>query len=138
MERTSADVIQSDAPAFNVYMDEGAAWGIAALEAAAAGLKCKTAVHICYGYGIKANIDWKKTLGSEWRQYESTFPLFARSRIHPVSLNCGNSHSPLGLPPPFGGKAVLSGAIAVATKAAEKRAQVPRTLARAIRFGAPE
>ncbi|TMG94787.1 MAG: methionine synthase, partial [Betaproteobacteria bacterium] len=45
LERAGADVIQFDEPAFNVYMDEVAAWGIAALEAAAAGLKCKTAVH---------------------------------------------------------------------------------------------
>ena len=38
------------------------------------GLKCTTAVHICYGYGIKANIDWKNSLGEEWRQYEKIFP----------------------------------------------------------------
>lgn len=49
-------------------------WGVATLERAIEGLKCETAVHICYGYGIKANTDWKKTLGSEWRQYEEAFP----------------------------------------------------------------
>ncbi|MBV9200316.1 MAG: methionine synthase, partial [Alphaproteobacteria bacterium] len=68
------DVIQFDEPAFNVYMDEVVQWGITALERAAEGLECKTAVHICYGYGIKANIDWKSTLGAEWRQYEAIFP----------------------------------------------------------------
>src|SRR6202041_226406 len=86
------DVIQFDEPAFNVYMDEVATWGIAALERAAEGLPCKTAVHICYGYGIKANIDWKAGLGAEWRQYEATFPVLAASRIDQVSLECRNAH----------------------------------------------
>ena len=94
-----ADVIQFDEPAFNVdaYRDDVRDWGIDALERAADGIKCKTAVHICYGYGIKANVDWKKTLGSQWRQYESTFPLLARSTIDQVSLECRNSKVPLEL-----------------------------------------
>ena len=89
------DVIQFDEPAFNVYMDAVADWGIAALERAAEGLACKTAVHICYGYGIQANIDWKGTLGAEWRQYEETFPALAASRIDQVSLECRNSRVPM-------------------------------------------
>src|SRR5512139_3991067 len=89
------DVIQFDEPAFNVYFDEVRDWGIAALERAAQGLACTTAVHICYGYGIKANIEWKKTLGSQWRQYEETFPLLARSTIRQVSLECQNSRVPI-------------------------------------------
>ena len=97
LEAIGIDVVQFDEPAFNVYMREVADWGIAALEAARQGLRCKTAVHICYGYGIKANIDWKETLGSEWRQYEETFPLIARSSIDQVSLECRNSHVPLEL-----------------------------------------
>ena len=71
------DVIQFDEPAFNVYMSDVTRWGIDALHRAAEGLKCRTAVHICYGYGIKANLDWKDTLGSEWRQYEEIFPALA-------------------------------------------------------------
>jgi len=138
LERAGAHVIQFDEPAFNVYMDEVAAWGIAALEAAAAGLKCKTAVHICYGYGIKANIDWKKTLGSEWRQYESTFPLLARSKIAQVSLECANSHVPLELLALLKGKDVLVGAIDVANDAVEKPEQVAATIRSAMRFVPPE
>src|SRR5258708_4122683 len=98
LERAGADVIQFDEPAFNVYMDEVGAWGIAALETAAAGLKCKTAVHICYGYGIKANVDWKKTLGSEWRQDESTLPLPPPSSNDQLPPHGRNSHAPLDLP----------------------------------------
>ncbi|TMG74970.1 MAG: methionine synthase [Betaproteobacteria bacterium] len=134
LERAGADVVQFDEPAFNVYMDEVAAWGIEALEAAAAGLKCKTAVHICYGYGIKANIDWKKTLGSEWRQYESTFPLLAKSRIDQVSLECANSRVPLELLALLEGKDVLVGAIDVANETVERPEQVAATIRAAMKF----
>jgi len=138
LERAGADVIQFDEPAFNVYMDEVKDWGIAALEEAAAGLKSKSAVHICYGYGIKANVDWKKTLGSEWRQYESTFPLLARSKIDQVSLECANSHVPLELLALLKGKDVLVGAIDVASDALETPEQVAATIRSAMKFVPPE
>ena len=138
LERAGADVIQFDEPAFNVYMDEVRDWGVAALEAAAAGLKCKTAVPICYGYGIKANNDWKKTLGSEWRQYESTFPLLAKSKIDQVSLECANSHVPLDLLALLKGKDVMVGAIDVASEAVEKAEQVAATIRAAMKFVPPE
>jgi 5-methyltetrahydropteroyltriglutamate--homocysteine methyltransferase len=138
LEAAGADVIQFDEPAFNVYMDEVKAWGIAALEAAAAGLKCKTAVHICYGYGIKANIDWKNTLGAEWRQYESTFPLLAQSKIDQVSLECANSKVPLDLLALLKGKDVLVGAIDVATEAIETSEQVAAVIRAAMKFVPPE
>ncbi len=138
LERAGADVIQFDEPAFNVYMDEVADWGIQALEAAAGGLKCKTAVHICYGYGIKANIDWKRTLGSEWRQYEATFPLLARSKIDQVSLECANSHVPLELLALLKGKDVLVGAIDVANDTVENPEQVAATIRAAMKFVPPE
>jgi len=138
LERAGADVIQFDEPAFNVYMDEVKDWGVEALEAAAAGLKSKSAVHICYGYGIKANVDWKKTLGSEWRQYESTFPLLARSKIDQVSLECANSHVPFELLALLKGKDVLVGVIDVANEAVEKPAQVADTIRSAMKFVPPE
>jgi 5-methyltetrahydropteroyltriglutamate--homocysteine methyltransferase len=138
LERAGADVIQFDEPAFNVYMDEVRDWGVSTLEAAAAGLKCKTAVHICYGYGIKANNDWKKTLGSEWRQYESTFPLLAKSKIDQVSLECANSHVPLELLALLKGKDVLVGAIDVASEAVESAEDVAATIRAAMKFVAAE
>jgi 5-methyltetrahydropteroyltriglutamate--homocysteine methyltransferase len=134
LERAGADVVQFDEPAFNVYMDEVRDWGIATLEAAADGLKCKTAVHICYGYGIKANNDWKKTLGSEWRQYESTFPLLAKSKIDQVSLECANSHVPLELLAFLRGKDVMVGAIDVANDAVESPEDVAATIRAAMKF----
>jgi 5-methyltetrahydropteroyltriglutamate--homocysteine methyltransferase len=126
------DVIQFDEPAFNVYMEEVKAWGIDALHTAIEGVGCRTAVHICYGYGIKANIEWKQTLGSEWRQYEATFPLLARSRIDQVSLECANSRVPLSLLGLLDGKDVLLGAIDVATDAIETPARVAATIQAAL------
>jgi len=134
IEAAGADVIQFDEPAFNVYFDEVRDWGIAALERAAQGLKCTTAVHICYGYGIKANIEWKKTLGSEWRQYENTFPLLARSRIGQISLECANSHVPLELIGLLKGKDVLVGAIDVATDRVESPEEVAATIRAAMKY----
>jgi 5-methyltetrahydropteroyltriglutamate--homocysteine methyltransferase len=132
------DVIQFDEPAFNVYMHEVKAWGIEALHRATAGLACKTAVHICYGYGIKANLDWKHSLGSEWRQYEEIFPALAASRIDQVSLECANSRVPIELLGLLKGKDVLVGAIDVATDVVETSEQVADTIRRAMRFVPPE
>jgi 5-methyltetrahydropteroyltriglutamate--homocysteine methyltransferase len=127
------DVIQFDEPAFNVYMDAVRDWGVAALERAAAGLRT-TAVHICYGYGIPANIEWKATLGSAWRQYEAIFPALAKSRIDQVSLECRNSKVPLELLSLLAGKDVLLGAIDVANDAVETPEEVAAVIGAALRY----
>jgi len=132
------DVIQFDEPAFNVYFDEVRDWGVKALERAAEGLTCKTAVHICYGYGIKSNTDWKKTLGSEWRQYEETFPLLQASTIDQISLECHNSKVPIELIGLLKGKDVLVGAIDVTTDYIETPEEVAATLRKALNYVAPE
>jgi 5-methyltetrahydropteroyltriglutamate--homocysteine methyltransferase len=134
LEADGVDVIQFDEPAFNVYMDAVSEWGVAALERAAEGLQCKTAVHICYGYGIKANIDWKGTLGAVWRQYEEIFPLLAKSRIDQISLECRNSHVPIALMRLLAGKDVLVGVIDVATDRVETPEEVADTIAEALSF----
>jgi len=134
LEKLGADVIQFDEPAFNVYMDEVRTWGIDALETAAEGLKCKSAVHICYGYGIKANNDWKKTLGARWRQYEETFPVIAKSGIDQVSLECHHSHVPMELIGLLKGKDVLVGAIDVASQKIETPAEVASTIRKALKY----
>ena len=134
LEADGVDVIQFDEPAFNVFMDEVTAWGIAALERAIDGLKCKTAVHICYGYGIKANIDWKNSLGQEWRQYEKIFPALAKSRIGQVSLECINSRVPLKLMSLLEGKDVLVGVIDVASDEIETPERVAQVIGEAAKF----
>jgi 5-methyltetrahydropteroyltriglutamate--homocysteine methyltransferase len=128
------DVIQFDEPAFNVYMEAVTQWGITALERAAAGLTCKTAVHICYGYGIKANIDWKTGLGAEWRQYEAIFPALAASRIDQVSVECVGGNVPVELLELLATKDVLLGAIDVAREETESPQEVAATIERALRF----
>jgi 5-methyltetrahydropteroyltriglutamate--homocysteine methyltransferase len=128
------DVLQLDEPAFNVYMDDVAAWGIEAIHRAIEGLGCRTAVHICYGYGIKANVDWKATLGNQWRQYEKTFPLLAASRLDQVSLECANSKVPIELLGLLRGKDVLVGAVDVATNTVETPEQVADVIRRALEY----
>jgi 5-methyltetrahydropteroyltriglutamate--homocysteine methyltransferase len=135
---TGVDYIQFDEPAFNVFFEEVRDWGIRTLERAAEGLPCKTIVHICYGYGIQENIDWKKTLGSEWRQYELTFPLLQASRIDQVSLECHNSKVPVSLIGLLKGKDVLVGAIDVTAMRIETPQEVAQTIRKALLFVAPE
>ncbi len=133
------DVIQLDEPAFNVdaYFDEVKSWGIEALDRAIEGLACTTAVHICYGYGIRANIEWKRMLGSEWRQYERTFPLLAASRIDQVSVECAGSRVPFELLRLLEGKDALLGVIDVATERVETPEEVAATIRRAMEFVPP-
>ncbi len=134
LEKDGIDVIQFDEPAFNVYMDDVKRWGVAALERAIKGLKCTTAVHICYGYGIKANLDWKGTLGAEWRQYEEIFPALARSKIDQVSLECIHSRVPVELLGLLKGKDVLVGVIDVATDKVETPQEVAGTILKALKY----
>ena len=134
LEKDGVDVIQFDEPAFNVYMDDVKRWGIAALERAAQGLNCTTVVHICYGYGIQANIDWKNTLGSEWRQYEEIFPALAKSRIDQISLECINSRVPVELLRLLKGKDVLVGVIDVASDRIETPQEVSAVIQKASRY----
>lgn len=134
LEAAGVDIIQFDEPAFNVFFDDVNDWGIATLERAIEGLKCETAVHICYGYGIKANTDWKKTLGSEWRQYEEFFPKLQQSTIDLISLECHNSHVPMDLLELIRGKKVMVGAIDVATNVIETPEEVAATLKKAMQF----
>ena len=134
LQADGIDVIQFDEPAFNVYMTEAVEWGIDALRVAAEGLTCKTAVHICYGYGIEANRAWKDTLGEEWRHYERVFPALAASPIDQVSLECTGSHVPPHLMALLEGKEVMVGVIDVATDRIETPEEVAATLREALRY----
>ena len=138
LEADGVDTVQFDEPAFNVYMHEVKDWGIAALHRAAEGLKCKTAVHICYGYGIKANTDWKETLGGEWRQYEQIFPPLAQSNIDQVSLECMHARVPMSLMKLLDGKDVLVGAIDVASDKIETPEEIATLLGEATKYVAKE
>src|SRR5205809_1081730 len=138
LEADGIYVIQCDEPAFNVYLREVEEWGIDALHRAIDGLTCTTAVHICYGYGIKANIDWKATLGSEWRQYEKIFQALAKSRIGQISVECINSRVPMHLLKLLAGKTVQIGVIDVATDAVETPEEVAAVIGEAMKYVAKE
>ena len=134
LQADGVDIIQFDEPAFNVYMKEAADWGVKALEVAARGLTNTTAVHICYGYGIKANDDWKKTLGDQWRQYEEVLPALAKSSIAQVSLECYHSHVPPHLMALLDGKDVMVGVIDVASDEIETPEQIADTIGKALEY----
>ena len=138
LQADGIDIIQFDEPAFNVYMEDAADWGVKALERAAQGLTCTTAVHICYGYGIQANVDWKNTLGHEWRQYEKVFPALAKSSINQVSLECFHSHVPMDLISLLKGKDVMVGVIDVASDVIETPEEVADTIGKALQFVSKE
>lgn len=134
LQADGVDMIQFDEPAFNVFMDEVNDWGIEALTRAAQGLTCQTAVHICYGYGIKANTDWKESLGAEWRQYEQIFPAIDASPIQQVAIECRNSHVPLELLALLKGKIVQAGVIDVASDTVETPEDVVKTIEAVMKF----
>jgi 5-methyltetrahydropteroyltriglutamate--homocysteine methyltransferase len=134
LEAQGVDVVQFDEPAFNVYMDDVKRWGIDALHRAIEGLRCRTAVHICYGYGIKANIDWKQSLGAEWRQYEQIFPALAKSRLDQVSVECIHSRVPMSLLKLLAGKDVMIGVIDVASDTVETAEEVANVIADAMQY----
>lgn len=134
LQADGVDLVQFDEPAFNVYMDEVNDWGIKALERAAQGLTCTTAVHICYGYGIKANTDWKETLGSQWRQYEQIFPAIDASPIQQVAIECRNSKVPLDLLALLKNKIVQAGVIDVASDTVETAEDVVKVIDAVARF----
>lgn len=134
LERAGVDVIQFDEPAFNVFTQDVRDWGIEALHRAIDGLKCTTATHICYGYGIKENLDWKRTLGSEWRQYEEIFPALNASRIDQISLECAGSNVPLSLLSLIPDKQLMVGAIEVTGDRVETPEEVAATIRAAMQY----
>ena len=134
LEAVGIDIIQFDEPAFNVFIDEVNEWGIDCLEIAIAGLQCETAVHVCYGYGIKANTEWKKTLGPEWRQYDLVFPRLQQSNIDIISLECHGSRVPFEVLERVRGKKIMVGAIDVATDHIETPEEVAETLRHALKY----
>jgi 5-methyltetrahydropteroyltriglutamate--homocysteine methyltransferase len=115
-------------------MDAAAGWGIEALHRAIDGTACTSAVHICYGYGIPANIEWKAALGTEWRQYEKFFPELGKSRINQVSIECINSHVPLSVLKLLDGKDIQIGVIDVATDQIETPEQVADMIGKVIEY----
>jgi 5-methyltetrahydropteroyltriglutamate--homocysteine methyltransferase len=134
LQKDGVDVIQIDEPAFNVYMDDVKRWGIDTLHRTIQGLRCTTCVHICYGYGIQANLDWKKTLGESWRQYEEIFPALARSKVDQVSLECIHSRVPIELLRLLKGKDVLLGVIDVASDKVETAQEVSNVIKNALKY----
>jgi len=133
IEAAGADVIQFDEPAFNVFLEEVRDWGLPALERAMQGLKATTVVHICYGYGIEANLKWKASLGDQWRQYETIFPWINASSVQQVSLEFAGSRVPHEVLRLLPDKQLLVGAVEVLPGRLETPEEVARNILEASR-----
>ncbi|MFO1425782.1 MAG: hypothetical protein U1F11_02175 [Steroidobacteraceae bacterium] len=133
LEAAGADVIQFDEPAFNVFLGEVRDWGLPALERAMQGLRGTTAVHICYGYGIEANVRWKEMLGEAWRQYETIFPWINASSVRQVSLEFAGSRVPHEVLRLLPDKELMVGAIEVLPGRLETPEEVAHNILEAAR-----
>jgi 5-methyltetrahydropteroyltriglutamate--homocysteine methyltransferase len=128
------EVVQLDEPAFNVYVDEVDQWGVEALDACIHDVPCMTAVHVCYGYGIQANIDWKHSMGEEWDQYDAVLPLLARSKVDQVAIELAGSRVPPRVLRHLAAKSVAVGVIDVASSAIETPEDVLATIETALEY----
>ena len=134
LEAVGVDVIQFDEPAFNSFNQETIEWGIDALEKAAENLKCKTAVHVCYGYGIQENLDWKKTLGEHWTEYKNIFPALNKSSLNQISLEFAGSNVPPELMLLLPDKEIMVGVITVVADKIESPEEVKHNIASALKY----
>ena len=133
LAKAGIDIIQFDEPAFNSFTTESIDWGMEALEIAAANLDCKTAVHICYGYGIEENLNWKKTLGEQWKEYESLFPEINKSSIDQISLEFAGSNVPPELMRLLPDKEIMVGVIGVVNDHIETADEVKDNIIEALK-----
>ncbi|HZV79138.1 MAG TPA: methionine synthase [Candidatus Binatus sp.] len=128
LESVGVYMVQLDEPALNAYLDEAEHWGMEAIDAAIRDVFCRTAVHVCYGYGIKANIEWKQSLGPSWDQYERLLPLLSKTNVDELSIEFAGSHVPAGVLAMTGRKDVAIGVIDVATDRVETPDEVVATI----------
>src|SRR5262249_49196882 len=132
-----ADLIQFDEPCFNIYLGKVAEWGIAMLEQCIQGVNAKTAVHICYGYGIPITLAWKSQ-NRDWGHYAVTLPMLAKSRIHQVSVECAASDIDISVIAELRGKDVMVGVIDVGTEEVETPELVASRIRKVLPYISPE
>ncbi len=131
------DVVQFDEPCFNIYLDAVEEWGIQALEQCAQGVQAKTAVHICYGYGIPAVVEWKSK-NTDWGHYARTLPLLRTSTIDMISVECAASGVDPAVLAEAKGKDLMVGVIDVGTEEVETRETVAARIRTALQYVTPE
>ena len=137
LQAAGADVIQFDEPCFNIYTDKVGEWGIEVLERAMQGLTVKKAVHICYGYGTDAVLQWKNN-NQDWGHYGVTLPLLAKSSIDQVSVECAASGVDVSVLAALEGKDVLVGVIDVGTEDVESPEAVANRIRAVLPYVSPE
>ena len=133
LSQAGIDIIQFDEPAFNSFTNESVEWGIEALEIAIKNLDCKTAVHICYGYGIDENLRWKDSLGNQWNEYKTLFPALNNSNIDQVSVEFAGSKVPAELMRLLPNKEIMVGVITVVADHIETPEEVKLNIVEALK-----
>jgi 5-methyltetrahydropteroyltriglutamate--homocysteine methyltransferase len=131
------DIVQFDEPCFNIYLDEVEEWGIDVLERAAEGVAAKTAVHICYGYGVAHWVEWKAS-NTDWGQYERTLPLLRSSGIDQISVECAASGVDPSVLALAEGKDLMVGVIDCGSDAVETPEEVAARIRTAMEHVPPE
>ena len=128
-------MIQFDEPAFNVYMDEVAGWGIEALHRAIAGphLHHRRAhlLRLRHQGQCRLEGDARDANGGNTKRHFRRWPA---SRIDEVSLECINSRVPMNVLKLLDGKNVQIGVIDVATDAIETPEQVAAVIGEAMNY----
>lgn len=132
-----AAIVQFDEPCFNIYLDELEDWGIRALEQAAHGIRAKTAVHICYGYGTGIVLKWKTT-NTDWSHYWRSLPLLRTSTIDMISIELAASGVDPAVLAEARGKDLMVGVIDVGTEQIETPAIVAERIRRVLPYVDPE
>ena len=131
------DIVQFDEPCFNIYLDEVEEWGIRTLERAAQGVAAKTAVHICYGYGIPVVLAWKSQ-NTDWSHYQRTLPLLRTSSIDQISVECAASGVDPSVLRLARGKELMVGVIDVGSEEVETPDVVATRIRTALAYVEPE
>jgi 5-methyltetrahydropteroyltriglutamate--homocysteine methyltransferase len=137
LAENGCDIVQFDEPCFNIYLDEVEEWGIPTLEEAAKGVHAKTAVHICYGYGVPAVLRWK-TKNTDWSHYHRTLPLLRTSTINQISVECAASGVDPAVLALAKGKDLMVGVIDVGTEEVETPETVAARIRTALQYVSPD
>ena len=132
-----ADVIQIDEPCFNIYLDKVEAWGVEALDRCLAGVAARSAVHVCYGYGTPAVLQWKRQ-NQDWGQYRRLLPLLRQSRVQQLSLEFAASGVDPAVLAEAGDKDILYGCIDVNPTPAEPPARIAARIRAALAHVPPD
>src|SRR6195952_4894877 len=129
LHAAGADIVQIDEPYMQARPDHARAYGLAALNAALAGVTGTTAVHICFGYAA--------IIHSRPKGY-SFLPELAGSPVDQISIESAQSGLDLGVLTDLTDKTIILGVIDLSDPAVESAETVASRVRRAYDPAPPE